>query len=123
MCYNVHSESSFENLATKWILERYHHAPNSKYIMVGMQTDKRHNLKYYTSTYRSERRCLNEVPYITREQGEKLAKLMKCEAYLECSAWNLENLEQVIELACRLAMVQLEEAAEEAAKKKKCLLQ
>jgi hypothetical protein len=43
LCFSVVSPASFENVAAKWIPELRHHAPTTPVILVGTQTDLRHD--------------------------------------------------------------------------------
>lgn len=93
LCFSVVSESSFENIKTKWYPEVKHHCPEAKLMLVGTKIDLRQD-KATMENLKGEK-----LP--TPDAAQALAKELGCTAYLECSALTQEGLKKVFETAIR----------------------
>jgi len=98
VCFSVISNSSFENVKTKWVPEIQHHAPNVPILLVGTKTDLRkdeNTIKQLNSRQQS---------MVTVESAQRMAKEIGAVNFLECSALTQEGLKQVFDEAIRAAM-------------------
>ena len=93
ICYSVVSPASFENIETKWLPEIRHHLPKIKTILVGTKLDLREDSETV------ERLKKNRRTPVTHEEGEKLAKCLKMDAFCEASAKTQKGLKNVFETA------------------------
>jgi len=98
VCFSVISNSSFENVKTKWVPEIQHHAPNVPILLVGTKSDLRkddNTIKQLNSRQQS---------MVTIEAAQRMAKEIGAVNFLECSALTQEGLKQVFDDAIRAAM-------------------
>jgi len=98
VCFSVISNSSFENVKTKWVPEIQHHAPNVPILLVGTKSDLRKDEK--TNTQLASR----GQSMVTVEQAHGMAKEIGAVKFLECSALTQEGLKPVFDDAIRAAM-------------------
>jgi len=98
VCFSVISNSSFENVKTKWVPEIQHHAPNVPILLVGTKSDLRkdeNTIKQLNSRQQS---------MVALESAQRMAKEIGAVNFLECSALTQEGLKQVFDEAIRAAM-------------------
>jgi len=98
VCFSVISNSSFENVKTKWVPEIQHHAPNVPILLVGTKSDLRkddNTIKQLNSRQQS---------MVTVDGAQRMAKEIGAVNFLECSALTQEGLKQVFDEAIRAAM-------------------
>jgi len=98
VCFSVISNSSFENVKTKWVPEIQHHAPNVPILLVGTKSDLRkddNTIKQLNS---------RQQQMVTIDQAQRMAKEIGAVNFLECSALTQEGLKQVFDEAIRAAM-------------------
>jgi len=98
VCFSVISNSSFENVKTKWVPEIQHHAPNVPILLVGTKSDLRkdeNTIKQLNSRQQS---------MVTVDSAQRMAKEIGAVNFLECSALTQEGLKQVFDEAIRAAM-------------------
>jgi len=98
VCFSVISNSSFENVKTKWVPEIQHHAPNVPILLVGTKSDLRKDDK--TNQQLSSR----GQSMVSTDQAHGMAKEIGAVKFLECSALTQEGLKQVFDDAIRAAM-------------------
>lgn len=98
VCFSVISQSSFENVKSKWVPEIQHHAPGVPLLLVGTKSDLR---KDQATVQQLSTRGQQMV---TAEKAEGMAKEVGATRYLECSALTQEGLKQVFDDAIRAAM-------------------
>lgn len=67
-------------------------------ILVGCKADLRPNTPHPSTPD-------NPCPWVTREQGERVAQLIGARAYKECSALLIEGVDDVFETATRASML------------------
>jgi len=115
LCFSITSPASFENIRTKWHPEIKHHCPSTPYLLVGTKVDLREDPE--TLNRLAEKR----LSPITWHQGNEMAKVIGARGYVECSAYNHQNLKQVFEDACR-AHLNPVKSAKASKKKSACLL-
>ena len=90
--------ASFENVKEKWFPEVHHHCPGVPCLIVGTQTDLRHDEVILQRLHRQK------LSPITNEQGEKLAKELRAVKYVECSALTQRGLKTVFDEAIVAAL-------------------
>ncbi|XP_039267734.1 ras-like GTP-binding protein RHO [Styela clava] len=98
MCYDVMSISSFENISIRWAPEIRHFCPGVPAILVGCKTDLRRDVDLEQSLKQQGREI------ITTEKGQKLAKDIGVNNFLECSAKTTDNVDNVFRVVSRLAV-------------------
>jgi len=109
VCFSVISQSSFENVKTKWVPEIQHHAPGVPILLVGTKSDLRKD-DQTKQQLKSRGQSMVEL-----DAANKQAKEVGAAKYLECSALTQEGLKQVFDDAIRAAT-----APKEGKKKKGC---
>ncbi|KAK9692628.1 Ras family [Popillia japonica] len=91
LCYSINTRDSYDNIKTKWAPEVRHHMPHTPFILVGTKNDLREvddpNLQL-----------------VSLKEGKKLARQIRAECYLECSAQRLTGLDEIIAEAVRASM-------------------
>lgn len=94
IAFALDTPDSLENVTTKWIEEvRSICGPSIPVILVGCKAD----LRPQTIT--------PDTPWVTREQGERVAQAIGARAYKECSALKIEGVDDVFETATRASML------------------
>jgi len=98
VCFSVNTPDSYENVKAKWIPEVRHHAPTCPVVLVGTKVDLRKDEKTITDL-----KAKGQSP-ISLEQGEKLARELKCVKYLECSAKEQQGLKNVFDESIKIVL-------------------
>ncbi|KMU84468.1 cell division control protein 42 [Coccidioides immitis H538.4] len=98
ICFSIVSPPSFDNVKTKWYPEIEHHAPGVPIILVGTKLDLRDD-KATNENLRAKK--MEPVSY---EQALAVAKEIKAQKYLECSALTQRNLKSVFDEAIRAVL-------------------
>ncbi|KAG6857758.1 hypothetical protein H0H87_004174 [Tephrocybe sp. NHM501043] len=94
IAFALDTPDSLENVTTKWIEEvRSICGASIPVILVGCKAD----LRPPTIT--------PDTPWVTREQGERVAQAIGARAYKECSALKIEGVDDVFETATRASML------------------
>ncbi|KAI1303043.1 Ras-like GTP-binding protein RhoL [Halotydeus destructor] len=126
LCYAIDNIHSYQNITAKWHPEVKHYCPRVPYILVGTKMDLRNTPatgKAKTSDSSSwkcmarrdseqleqseqdhEPKSESKRVSVTRDMGKKLAAKIKASKYVECSAKNLQGIEQVIIEVIRAAI-------------------
>jgi Ras-related C3 botulinum toxin substrate 1 len=104
----------FDNVKAKWYPEIEHHAPTVPIILVGTKLDLRDD-----EATRESLRAKKMAP-IQYEQAVQVAKEIKAQKYLECSALTQRNLKSVFDEAIRAVLSP--RPVQSKATKKKCVL-
>eukprot|EP00300_Choanocystis_sp_HF-7_P020379 c20580_g1_i8.p1 GENE.c20580_g1_i8~~c20580_g1_i8.p1 ORF type:complete len:145 (-),score=43.89 c20580_g1_i8:184-618(-) len=86
VCFSLLNPSSFDNVSHKWVPEVRHFCPNTPVILVGTKLDARD-------------KAANKSEVVTTEQGEDLAKRIRADAYVECSALTQDGLKLAFDKA------------------------
>ena len=81
LCFSIESQSSYNNIKTKWVNEIRSHMPDTPFLIVGTKIDLR-----------------NENS-LQEDDGHELALQVGAKQYVECSALTQENVQQVFETA------------------------
>ncbi|XP_076245192.1 ras-like GTP-binding protein RhoL [Calliopsis andreniformis] len=89
ICFSVNSRSSYENVINKWHPEIKYHCPNTPIVLVGTKGDLR---------------SAENIDTIPQKDCKKMKKKVKAFKYVECSALERENLEEVFSEAIRAVL-------------------
>ncbi|CAG2186133.1 RHOQ [Mytilus edulis] len=89
---DIIDKDSLENVKTKWIPEIKEFRPNTPFILVGTQTDLRGSVTDITDA------CVKTT------KGKKLAKKFGAVDYLECSALELNGMDEIFTAAYHAAV-------------------
>jgi len=98
VCFSVISQSSFDNVKSKWVPEIQHHAPGVPLLLVGTKSDLRKD------TATTQQLTSRGQQMVTPDAAKEMAKEVGATRYLECSALTQEGLKQVFDDAIRAAM-------------------
>ncbi|KAJ7128972.1 ras family-domain-containing protein [Mycena crocata] len=99
IAFALDTPDSLENVTTKWIEEvRNICGPTIPVILVGCKADLRPTTSHPNTPD-------NPCPWVTREQGERIAQAIGARAYKECSALKIEGVDEVFETATRASML------------------
>lgn len=79
LCFAVDGRSSFDNISAIWMPEIERHDRDLPIILLGTRSDTRHG-------------HIPDEYFVSRNEGENLAKKIKAHCYIECSALNGENV-------------------------------
>jgi len=93
LCFSTVHMDSFDNLKHKWIIELKQNAPNTPFVLVGTKTDLREKL---------EKENEKSVEIINTKKGQKRAKELKAENYVECTSKNPNSVNNVFVEAIRV---------------------
>ena len=94
VCYSVISKSSYDNIKTKWIPEIKHHNPDTPFLLCGLKTD-----------LRNDQDLIKQIGQpLSKSDGQKLAKEVGANGYVECSALTQEGLKNVFDEAVRQSL-------------------
>jgi len=99
IAFAIDTPDSLENVTTKWIEEvRSICGPTIPVILVGCKADLRPEHPPPAAPDAPS-------PWVTREQGERVAAAIGARAYKECSALKIEGVDEVFESATRASML------------------
>ncbi|KAG9336496.1 hypothetical protein JZ751_002843 [Albula glossodonta] len=93
LCFSVVDPTSFQNITKKWIPEIRAHNPASPIILVGTQSDLRHDVNVLINLDR-----FNVKPVLNSRACE-LAEKIRAQDYVECSALTQKNLKEAFDTA------------------------
>ena len=91
--FSITDPASFENTASKWATEIKHHCPGIPFLLVATKIDLRDDAEIIAKL-RSQ-----HVEPISTENGEKKAKEIGAEEYIECSALTQLGLSRLFKTA------------------------
>jgi Ras-related C3 botulinum toxin substrate 1 len=94
VCFSVVSESSFQNVLSKWVPEVRHMCPETNIQLVGMKSDLRDDPEILDMN-------TGDIKIITQEEAEEMAKRIGATKYIECSSFTSVNVTAVFEEAIR----------------------
>lgn len=98
VAFSVVSQSSFDNIQSKWVPEISHHCPGVPFVLVGNKIDLRDDRE---TIQRLSDRGLRPI---STEQGEELARRIGAVRYVECSALTQQGLKNVFDEGVRAAL-------------------
>jgi len=111
VCFSVISQSSYENVKTKWVEEISHHCPDVPKLLIGTKSDLRTDMETKNALQSKG------AEYVSTAQADKMCKDISAVKYLECSALTQDGLKQVFDEAIRAAL-----APTKKEKKSMCLI-
>jgi len=89
ICFAISDPTSFEAVGSKWYPEVSHFNPKTPILLVGTKLDIRKNEEAL------EKLKAENIELVTQSQGEKLANEIGAYKYLESSALDQTNLQEV----------------------------
>jgi len=99
LVFRVDRPSTLDSIVSKWYPTIRKNCPNSKYILVGSQIDRRDDPE-------AVKKCENDYhrPMVTKEEGKRIACNLKAYGYLECSSLRNQGINEVFEEAVRVIL-------------------
>jgi len=110
LCFSVVHVDSFHNIKQKWLEELKKSSPDTPYILVGTKTDMRDDPEVIRKLQEK-----GKEP-ISTKVGKKRAKEIKAREYVECSAKDVESVNNVFRTALKIVMDPLRERKKQVAK-------
>ncbi|KAJ3413208.1 GTP-binding protein Rho1 [Chytridiales sp. JEL 0842] len=98
MTFSIAAPETCWNIRDRWSPEINHFLKDAPRIVVGLKKDLRSDMNIIT-----ELKKANQKP-ITPEEGEKIAKEVGAERYMECSARSGEGVEEIFTLAAKISL-------------------
>lgn len=98
ICFSIVSPPSFDNVKAKWFPEIEHHSPGVPIVLVGTKMDLR------TDGVTADNLRMKNMTPVEYEDAILVAKEIKAEAYLECSALTQRNLKKVFDTAIQAVL-------------------
>ena len=98
VCFSITSQSSFDNVKTKWMPEVTHHGPNVPIVLIGTKSDLRGDI------FLSKELANRGRDFVSVEEAETFAKSVGATKYIECSSLTQENLKIAFDEAMRAAL-------------------
>ncbi|KAI6174090.1 Rac-like GTPase [Aphelenchoides besseyi] len=95
LCFSINSPISLRNVQSKWLPEIRSYCPDAPIILVGTKIDLRDELAAQHSA------ASEGKSFVTRKDAVKVAKKIKAQKLLECSALTQQGLANVFEEAVR----------------------
>ncbi|KAL4656443.1 rho-related GTP-binding protein RhoV [Arapaima gigas] len=93
LCFSIVNPTSFQNVTKKWIPEIRACNPSSPIILVGTQSDLRHDVNVLIRLDQCK------VKPIVSSQARVVAEKIRAQDYVECSALTQKNLKEVFDTA------------------------
>jgi len=93
LAFSVVMPESLRNLELKWLPEVRHHLPSAAYLLVGTQSDLREDENIALKLQKRRQKP------ITIEEGQKIAKKIEADCYVECSSLTRQGLKDVFDEA------------------------
>jgi len=95
LCFSTVHMDSFDNLKHKWIIELKEKAPETPFILVGTKTDLRD---------KCEKENDKSVEIISAKKGQRRAKELKAQSYVECTSKDSQSVNNVFIEAIRVIL-------------------
>lgn len=115
VAFSVVMPDTMKNLELKWLPEVRSSSPTSAFLIVGTQVDLREDEKV-----RQRLQKRRQKP-ITPEEGQRLAKKVNADCYVECSALTQQGLKDVFDEAM-LAVLEPKIKRRDPRKRRKCVI-
>eukprot|EP00730_Choanoeca_flexa_P004291 TRINITY_DN11652_c0_g2_i5.p1 TRINITY_DN11652_c0_g2~~TRINITY_DN11652_c0_g2_i5.p1 ORF type:complete len:194 (+),score=34.29 TRINITY_DN11652_c0_g2_i5:132-713(+) len=98
ICFSVDNPDSLENVPYKWVPEVRHFCPGVPFVLVACKMDLRDDQGVIAELKKTGHKPVSE------EEGKTQANGIAAYAYIECSARDRTNVNQVFETATRAAL-------------------
>jgi len=98
VCFSVVHPDSFHNVKQKWLEELRKAAPGTPFILVGTKTDLRNDEETIKKLQEKGKEPISE------KVGRKRAKEIKARLYLECSARDINSVNEIFRQSLKLVM-------------------
>ncbi|ORX35915.1 small GTPase superfamily [Kockovaella imperatae] len=98
ICFSVDMPDSLENVETKWIEEVNQFCPGVKIVLIALKCDLREDP---TVREKLERRGMHTVTY---DEGLAVARNIRANRYLECSAKHNRGVQEALHEAARVSI-------------------
>jgi len=98
ICFSIAEPDSFENVTEKWVPEVNHFCPKTPIVLVGTKMDLRDDAETLEMLAASGHRA------VTQTEGEEMAKRINARAYIECSALEDKNIDEVFQAAAKVSV-------------------
>jgi len=99
LCFSCVSDTSYQNIKTKWYPEVMHHCPTAQVLLVGTKVDLRDD----NDTLEGLRE--KGLSPISSDLGEALAGEISAIGYMECSALTTVGLKEVFDVAIKAKII------------------
>ena len=116
VCFSVVDAYSFQRVSMEFVPEIKFHCPGTPFLIVGNKVDLGSDIWESRVPFETNKRP------ITTEIGEKLAKDVGADRYLECSALTRDGVERVFDEAFSVAIEYMRRREEQEKLKKPCCL-
>ncbi|XP_030643196.1 rho-related GTP-binding protein RhoV-like [Chanos chanos] len=93
LCFSVVNPDSFHNISTKWIPQLRAHNPTLPIVLVGTQSDLRHDVNVLVRLDKFQ------VAPVPAYQARRLAEQIQAQDYVECSALTQKSLKEAFDTA------------------------
>uniref|UniRef100_A0A3Q2PJ33 Ras homolog family member V n=1 Tax=Fundulus heteroclitus TaxID=8078 RepID=A0A3Q2PJ33_FUNHE len=98
LCFSLVNPVSFHSVSSRWISQIRCSNPTSPIILVGTQSDLRHNVDVLVELHQQSSRPVGF------RQARRLADRIRAQDYMECSALTQHNLKAVFDSAVSAAI-------------------
>ena len=99
LCFSLVLLKSLENIENIYVPEIKKYCPDTPYILVGTQSDLRDIYEQYKDEFKSK--GWQPIP---SSKGEEMKNKIGAQYYVECSSFNQHHLDDVFELATKVAL-------------------
>ncbi|KAI5190743.1 Ras-like protein gene family, member A [Nematocida sp. AWRm77] len=86
ICYSIEKKEMLSNIENKWVLEVQSMCKNTPYFLVGLKAD-----------IRDEAPSEQAENFVSKKEGEDLAKKIGAKYFGECSAKKKQNIEELFQ--------------------------
>ncbi|CAG5123966.1 unnamed protein product [Candidula unifasciata] len=116
VCFSVVMPESLKHVESKWVPEILHSVPHAPFILVGTQCDLRDDETTKLKLQKRRQRALST------EEGQRMAKKLGADCYVECSALSRQGLKDVFDEALLSVLEPRHTEPEKKRKKHHCLI-
>ncbi|XP_074874027.1 rho-related GTP-binding protein RhoU-like [Carettochelys insculpta] len=102
LCFSVVAPASFQNVGDRWVPELRWHCPGVPLLLVGTQSDLRHDAQVLVRLAQSQEKPVTELA------ARALVQKVGAVGYVECSALTQQNLKEVFDTAILAGLRQAE---------------
>lgn len=99
LLFPVNSSPHLKDIANEYLPEIRQHKPDAFLLLVGTKSDLRADAKQ-KQWMQERKRC-----FVTKSQAKYFAKQMHCTAYIETSALSGTNMQEAMDIMCKLSIM------------------